>query len=219
MQESRPSSGAPQSKAKSKGNVILALGIIAFMLAPANCAIVGGYPGENVEAQLLIFCVGLVLAILTWIWANNTLRKIRDGIIADSAQNVKAARIFAISATLLNPALSFLVVFFAIFASGRLAPGKDSIVNDLNNHFASAYQYRIRPPSMKGGGGSYTGYMTPSHLSKNENGYYTSLVLHPDTVQFLAKWLDDSTATISVKIGPDGDPVAKSWIYTGTFKK
>jgi len=218
MQDSQSSSGVPESEGKSRGNFILGLGILALALAPINCAIVGGYPGENIEAQLLIFCLGLVLGIVAWVMANSALRKIRDGVILVSAHNAKAARMFAIAATILHPALAFLVVFVAIFASARLAPGKDSIINDLGNYFASAYQYRIRPLSMKGGGGSYTGYEIPGHMSKNENGRYTATVLHTDTVQFHAKWLDDTTATISVKIGPEGRPNAKSWIYSGTFK-
>jgi len=113
--------------------------------------------------------------------------------------------------------LWIIITMFEIFTSGRLAPGKDSMVSDLGNLFAHAYQYRIRPTSMEGGDGAYTGYKISTALAKNENGFYTASVLHADTIQFTAVWLEDSTATISVKIGPDYKPIGNSWIYTGSF--
>jgi len=45
----------------------------------------------------------------------------------------------------------------------------DGIISDLNNLGNMAYQYKIRPTGMGGGGGSYVGFDTES------TGYYANL--------------------------------------------
>ena len=130
----------------------------------------------------------------------------------------KILRFLGISALALFT-LGIVGILLSLFTSGRVAPGKDSIVFELNNLFANAYQYRIRPSSMNGGGGVYTGYkIFPASLSKGKEGSYTANVLHPDTIQFLAVWVEDSSVTIFVKIGPDAKPITNSWIQTGSFQ-
>lgn len=69
-----------------------------------------------------------------------------------------------------------IAVGISMFSSSSVQANKDGIINDMNNLAADAYQFRIRPTTMGGGSGSYTGgsgYAIPSKLSSNENGTYT----------------------------------------------
>ena len=65
-----------------------------------------------------------------------------------------------------------IAVGISMFSSGTVQANKDAIVNDLNNLGANAYQYRIRPTTMGGGSGAYTGYTIPGKLVTNENAAY-----------------------------------------------
>ena len=69
-----------------------------------------------------------------------------------------------------------IAVGISMFSSGSVQSNRDGIINDMNNLAANAYQYRIRPTTMGGGGGSYTNYVIPTKLQSNENGNYTSSV-------------------------------------------
>src|SRR5262245_53133155 len=66
-----------------------------------------------------------------------------------------------------------IAVGISMFSSSSVQAYKDAIVNDLNNLAADAYQYKIRPTTMGGGGGSYGGYKVRSKLQTNDNGTYT----------------------------------------------
>ena len=69
-----------------------------------------------------------------------------------------------------------IAVGISMFSSSSVQSNKDGIINDLNNLAANAYQFRIRPTTMGGGGGSYTGgsgYAIPQKLLTNENGVFT----------------------------------------------
>ena len=65
-----------------------------------------------------------------------------------------------------------IAVGISMFSSGTVQANKDAIINDLNNLAANGYQYRIRPTTMGGGGGGYTGYTIPTKLAANENASY-----------------------------------------------
>jgi hypothetical protein len=66
-----------------------------------------------------------------------------------------------------------IAVGIAMFSSGSVQANKDAIINDMNNLAANAYQWRIRPVTMGGGGGVYTGYSIPLKLVANENASYS----------------------------------------------
>ncbi|MCI0707002.1 MAG: hypothetical protein L0Y80_05925 [Ignavibacteriae bacterium] len=113
-----------------------------------------------------------------------------------------------------------IAVGLSMFSSQSISSNKDAIINDLNNLFANAYQYRIRPASMGGGGGSYAGYKIPATLSENENGTYVttpSPVTDPNAVVFAAVSTQDSNRTVTVTIDQTGRPQATSWTYGGDF--
>jgi hypothetical protein len=67
-----------------------------------------------------------------------------------------------------------IAVGISMFSSSSVQSNKDALINDINNLAANGYQYRIRPTTMGGGGGSYVGYAIPSKLRSNENGAYTA---------------------------------------------
>src|SRR6266478_2682874 len=73
-----------------------------------------------------------------------------------------------------------IAVGISMFSSSSVQANKDAIVNDLNNLAADAYQFRIRPTTMGGGGGAYdnskggTAYVIPKKLQSNSNATYTT---------------------------------------------
>jgi hypothetical protein len=111
-----------------------------------------------------------------------------------------------------------IAVGLSMFSSQSISSNKDAVINDLNNLFANAYQFRIRPTSMGGGGGSYLGYQIPTTLSSNENGTYRPGVITADLVPFIAKSAQDTTRTIDVSIDATGRPVGSTWSYSGAFQ-
>ena len=63
----------------------------------------------------------------------------------------------------------------ALFGATSIETNKQAILSDLNNLASTAYQHRIRPSSMGGGGGTYTGgngFMIPALLQTNDNGNF-----------------------------------------------
>jgi hypothetical protein len=67
-----------------------------------------------------------------------------------------------------------IAVGISMFSSSSVQSNKDALINDINNLAANAYQFRIRPATMGGGGGTYTGFTIPSKLLSNENGSYVA---------------------------------------------
>ncbi|MDI6803558.1 MAG: hypothetical protein QME58_06895 [Bacteroidota bacterium] len=53
---------------------------------------------------------------------------------------------------------------------------KNMIISEIMHLSASAYQFRIRPKSMGGGGGSFEGFQISSNMNTTENAFYTSEV-------------------------------------------
>ena len=77
-----------------------------------------------------------------------------------------------------------IAVGISMFSSGSIQANKDAVINDLNNLAANAYQYRIRPTTMGGGGGVYTGYNIPVKLASNENASYVRVVNSATQITF-----------------------------------
>ena len=98
---------------------------------------------------------------------------------------------------------------------GMIQANKDAITNDINNLAANAYQYKIRPSTMGGGGGSYLNYKIPKQLARNDNGQYESVVTSDSTIVL--------TGTSNIKLGTVKAVVNKngrleSFEYTGEFE-
>ena len=77
-----------------------------------------------------------------------------------------------------------IAVGIALFGSSSVGSNRDAIVNDLNNLAANAYQYRVRPATMGGGGGTYTGYQVPAVLRPNDNAAYSASNVSPTAITF-----------------------------------
>ncbi|MBI4548523.1 MAG: hypothetical protein HY707_11110 [Ignavibacteriae bacterium] len=58
------------------------------------------------------------------------------------------------------------------FGAHSAQANKDGVTSSLVNIAANAYQYRIRPTTMGGGGNSYAGYTVPSKMASDDNGSY-----------------------------------------------
>lgn len=98
---------------------------------------------------------------------------------------------------------------------GMIQANRDAMISDLNNLAANAYQYRIRPTTMGGGGNSYDNYKIPSRIASNDNGSYALSGVYPDSVAFLA--------TSKLKLGTiscilDITGRLHSFEYSGEFK-
>ena len=65
-----------------------------------------------------------------------------------------------------------IAVGLSLFSAQSIQSNKDAIINDLNNLAAYAYQYKIRPTSMAGGGNSYANITMPAALASNANATY-----------------------------------------------
>jgi hypothetical protein len=115
-----------------------------------------------------------------------------------------------------------IAVGLSLFSAQSVQANKDAIINDLNNLAAHAYQYRIRPTSMAGGGGTYlptaTGavqYKIPSKMASNENASYTAKAT-ADQVVFNATSKNDPSGTIEATLNSNGN--LGGWSYSSYFE-
>ena len=104
-----------------------------------------------------------------------------------------------------------IAVGLSLFSAQSVASNKDAIVNDLGNLAATAYQFKIRPVSMGGGGGSYTGFTIPSKMSSNDNATYTA-VAAAATVIYTAT---SPNGTVTATVNDEGK--LGTWVYTLSF--
>ncbi|MBI1803301.1 MAG: hypothetical protein HY033_09120 [Ignavibacteriae bacterium] len=68
------------------------------------------------------------------------------------------------------------------FGAHSTQANKDGVTSSLVNIAANAYQFKIRPTTMGGGGGKYTGYTVPSKMAKDDNGSYAAGTVGTATV-------------------------------------
>ena len=99
-------------------------------------------------------------------------------------------------------------------STGGLESNIDAVINDLNNLSAFAYQYRIRPKSMGGGEGSYTGLKLPEKMTKNVNASYEILAAKDSLVQYKAT---SASGFGTVEVSLDENGRLGGWKYTGAF--
>jgi len=98
-----------------------------------------------------------------------------------------------------------IAVGLSMFTAQSVGANRDAIIADLTNMAANAYQYRIRPTTMGGGGGSYVGYGIPPSLSSNENGVYTiNSAGTATTIGFTGTSAQYTTDSVTGLYGSDG---------------
>jgi hypothetical protein len=113
-----------------------------------------------------------------------------------------------------------IAVGLSLFSAQSVQANKDAMINDLNNIAASAYQFRVRPISMGGGGGSFsptggTAYKIPSKMASNDNAGYTATP-SADAVVVSAKSSTNAAGTIDVTVTSEGKLI--NWAYGTDFQ-
>jgi hypothetical protein len=108
-----------------------------------------------------------------------------------------------------------IAVGLSLFSAQSVQSNKDAIINDLNNIAAQAYQFRIRPTSMAGGGGTYVGFSIPSKMATNANGSYSASGATATAVTITATSASSPSNTIQATVDSNGS--LGSWSYGGEF--
>jgi hypothetical protein len=110
-----------------------------------------------------------------------------------------------------------IAVGLSLFAAQNIQANKDAIINDLNNIGAHAYQFKIRPASMGGGSGSYSGpptYAIPTKMLSNANATYSVTANTGATVTILGVSSQNAANTVTAVIDAQGVP---TFTATGDF--
>ncbi len=108
-----------------------------------------------------------------------------------------------------------IAVGLSMFTAQSVGANRDAIISDLTNLAANAYQYRIRPTTMGGGGGSYVGYGIPPSLASNENGAYALNGAPTATaVSYTGTSAQYSTDTVTGTYGADGK-LSGTFVFAG----
>jgi len=100
-----------------------------------------------------------------------------------------------------------IAVGISMFSGQSVASNKDAIITDIATLGADVYQYKIRPTSMGGGNGSYTGYTlstTGAWGSGNPNATY-SVTTSASSVVILGTSKQVSGATVTVTVDGNGN--------------
>lgn len=107
-----------------------------------------------------------------------------------------------------------IAVGITMFRAQAVQSNLDAIIADLNNLGAMAYQFRIRPVSMGGGGGTYFNATDdisfaeyfeglPESMTSNENGDYVVSALTANSVT-ISGWSSTNNHGRSVIVAQDG---------------
>jgi hypothetical protein len=113
-----------------------------------------------------------------------------------------------------NVLLLFVFMIQAL-ETDQITAARVSMEEDLAQLLRAAKQYRSVSDTTHAGG-TFVGFVIPDSLTTSETGHYRRRIIHPDTIQFLAVWIEDTTAAIVVRLGPEGTLVGKAR-YFGTF--
>ena len=109
-----------------------------------------------------------------------------------------------------------IAVGLSLFSAQSIQANKDAIINDLNNIAAHCYQFKIRPSSMGGGQGTYSGYAIPTKMATNENATFSVSSATATSVTIVATSTANSTNTVTAVVDSDGR--LGSWTYAGDFQ-
>ena len=149
------------------------------------------------------------------LWKKTPEEETKSALIATGQKGLtRSGMILGIIGTFVT-LLVIIAVGVSLFRAQSVVSNKDALINDLNNLAAFSYQYRIRPTSMEGGNGAYTGLKMPEQLGTNENGTFTFTVIGPDEVKIKAVSKQVEGAAIETTL--DGDGRLGRWTYFGKF--
>ena len=116
-----------------------------------------------------------------------------------------------------------IAVGLQLFQSGSIGANQDAIVNDVMNISAHADQWRIRPTSMGGGGGSFGdgdggGYQLPQRLDETGNGTYTAQGDGMVLTVVGTSTIHNGTVTLTYNASEDDDDLKYTWVFTDDFE-
>ena len=108
--------------------------------------------------------------------------------------------------------LIFAIVLFGVAIAGAIwvfgernvRIRRDAMMADIRHLAADAYQYRLRPASMGGGGGSYRQYAIPAKLLSNALARYLIPPTYPPDTLRIEVTASQNLVTISAGVDPDG---------------
>ncbi len=110
-----------------------------------------------------------------------------------------------------------IAVGLSLFSAQSIQAAKDAMINDMNNIAAYAYQYKIRPTSMGGGGGTYTGLKLPTKMATNDNGIYT-INAGPQSVTIDGDSKSDPGAEDKITVLVQSDGTLTNWNFASYFQ-
>ena len=112
-----------------------------------------------------------------------------------------------------------IAVGITLFGSSSISSNKDAIVADINNIAANAFQYKIRPSTMGGGGGTYGGYKVPVIFQPNDNGSYGPIsAVSAGAKSFTITGDSKPYPGSAISAVIDSTGVLTSFTYTGEFQ-
>ncbi len=76
-----------------------------------------------------------------------------------------------------------IAVGVAQFGAQSTQSNKDGVTSSLINIASNAYQYKIRPATMGGGGNAYTNFTIPSKMVTDDNGTYALGTVSSNSIQ------------------------------------
>jgi hypothetical protein len=100
-----------------------------------------------------------------------------------------------------------------VFGSKNLEAHRVGIINDLNHIAANAYQYRMKPATLGGGGGSFRGYAIPGKLTVTGFGFYEIDSTSEGDVLIIQATAAQRLGTVEARVETTG--VLKVLLYTG----
>jgi hypothetical protein len=100
------------------------------------------------------------------------------------------------------------------FGAHSTQANKDGVTSSLVNIAANAYQFRIRPLTMGGGGGSYALYTIPQKMQGDDNGAYVYTTPGAATAVFTGTSRMDASLSAVCTVDSLG---VTSLTYTGNW--
>ncbi len=110
-----------------------------------------------------------------------------------------------------------IAVGLSLFSAQSIQAAKDAMINDMNNIAAYSYQFKIRPTSMGGGGGTYTGLKLPTKMATNDNGTYT-LNVSPQSVSINGDSKSDPGTEDKITVLVQSDGTLTNWDFAPYFQ-
>ncbi|MEX2117875.1 MAG: hypothetical protein WEB37_13415 [Bacteroidota bacterium] len=107
-----------------------------------------------------------------------------------------------------------IAVGLTMFTASSVGSNRDAVISDMTNLSANAYQYRISPNTMGGGGGDYSAYVVPPTLTTNENGSYSIGTTNASTITFTGRSSQYTADSVTGTYGPGGKLIG-SFTFSG----